>query len=306
MSQRVFEIPPGVRGKAEARGRAGRDWARELGGLVEDLEREWGLDVGVVLSGGTEALVAEAVTSAGQLAVLKIALPGCDTSGEIECLRRADGHGYARLLRADEARHVLLVERLGPSLDQLGFPPEAQIEAICATLLDTWSITPDPAFLSGAEKARSLALHIRSWWESLERPCSRRVIDEAVSYCSTRERAFDAGRAVFVHGDAHASNTLQAAQGFKFVDPDGLFAEPACDLVVPMREWSRELLDARDPRRAAQLRCTELGRLTGVESQAIWEWGFMERVSTGLLARSVGMEQAASDMLDAAEALAAR
>jgi streptomycin 6-kinase len=89
---------------------------------------------------------------------------------------------------------------------------------------------------------------------------------------------------------------------FTFVDPDGLFAERACDLAVPMRDWSQELL-AGDTLRCARRRCAQLSRLCGVAAQPIWEWGFMERVSTALLALQVGREELGRDMLAVAETI---
>jgi len=116
---------------------------------------------------------------------------------------------------------------------------------------------------------------------------------------------------VLVHGDVHRFNTLMVLEDaplegarFKLVDPDGLFAEPECDLAVPMREYSRELLDAADTVRAARAHCAYLSRLTAVDPRAIWEWGFMERVSTGLLALRVGLEEPGREMPAVADALA--
>ena len=48
-----------------------------------------------------------------------------------------------------------------------------------------------------------------------------------------------------------------------------------------------------------------LGRLTGVGYRGIWEWGFVERVSTGLLVTRVGADLLGREMLDVAEAWAA-
>ena len=162
--------------------------------------------------------------------------------------------------------------------------------------------------MTGAEKAAWLASFITESWEVLDRrPCQERVISRAVAFCEAREAAFDATHAVLVHGDAHAHNALRDPRepgAFKLVDPDGLLAEPACDLAVPMREWSGELLTAADPAAAAQARCGTLSRLTGVPRQPIWEWGFMERVSTGLLLFSLGREQEGRLMLDVADMVA--
>ena len=204
----------------------------------------------------------------------------------------------------------MLLERLGPRLAELGLPVGAQLEIICSTLRRSWEISPVQSFQSGLDKAASLAEFIAATWQELDEPCSGAVVESACSFADARRREFDPTTAVLVHGDAHAENTLRVLDDgtasdapFKLVDPDGLFAEPACDLAVPMREYSRELLDARDTLRAARERCALLTRLTGVDQRAIWEWGFIERVSTGLLALRVGSEQVGSDMLAVAEAL---
>jgi streptomycin 6-kinase len=72
-----------------------------------------------------------------------------------------------------------------------------------------------------------------------------------------------------------------------------------------MRDWSTVLLAASDPRRAAEARCRLLSHLTSVPTGPIWEWGFVERVSTGLLLLSVGDEEA-REVLAVAEALVGR
>ena len=92
---------------------------------------------------------------------------------------------------------------------------------------------------------------------SCGRPCPREVIDRALACCDDRAAAFDPARAVLVHGDAHGWNTLEAAGGFKLVDPEGVRSEPAHDLGVPMREYNEPLLAGntsqlvRQTRRAA-------------------------------------------------------
>lgn len=79
-----------------------------------------------------------------------------------------------------------------------------------------------------------------------------------------------------------------------------MFAEPAIDLAVPMRDWSTELL-AGDALSLGRDRCRLLSDLTGVDTQAIWQWGFMERISTGLLLMKVGMKREGADYLKVAE-----
>jgi streptomycin 6-kinase len=256
--------------------------------------------------------VAEATVSGGGKAVLKLALPGGGAAHQIETLLLAGGRGYARLLRHDMRLQAMLLERLGTPLADVGFSVHKQIEVICCTLQRGWQAPVDRRFTTGAEKARRLAEFITAAWGECDQPCSERVVERALSFAARREAAFDADRSVLVHGDAHAANTLLAAgpgrrpegDRFKFVDPDGLFAERACDLAVPMREWSSELLEGDTARRGRE-RCAHLSKLTGVDSRSIWEWGFVERVSTGLLALRVGRDDLGREMLAVAEIFAA-
>jgi streptomycin 6-kinase len=303
-------VPPDVRSKALALGGEGARWLQRLGAVVEQLEREWQIDVGPALAGGSDSFVAGATTRDGERAVFKLALPGPGTPHQIEALLRAGGHGYVRLLRHDADRQAMLQERLGPALAGLGLPVATQLEIICGALSSAWQVPPDPGFTSGAAKARSLAAFIAATWRELDGPCSERAVARALSFAETREAAFDPAGAVLVHGDAHAANTLLdpatrgAGAAFRLIDPDGLFAERACDLAVPMRGWSEELL-AGETARLGRERCAQLSRLTGVGAQAIWEWGLIERVSTGLLALRVGREALGRELLAVAEAFAA-
>jgi streptomycin 6-kinase len=309
-SGRSLDVPDAVRQKAEALGETGRCWLRSLPDLVRDLEAEWDLTVGAALPGGSAAYVAAVTTADGTAAVLKIHLPGYDSiTNEIQVLRIAGGRGYVRLLRDDDERGAMLQERLGPRLSEMDLPIRQQIKIICATLEQAWVQTPEAAsFPSGAEKARWLSTFIAETWRALNRPCSEQVINQALAFSETREAAFDPERAVLVHGDAHSANTLaplganaSAISGFKLVDPDGLFAERAYDLAIPMRDWSEELL-AGDALRLGQERCAYLSQLTGEDPEAIWQWGFIERVSTGLLLMQVGSEAEGCDFLRVAEA----
>ncbi len=307
MSGSTVEVPELVRQKATAQGVDGIRWLTHLNDIVEQLERDWDVVVDPnAYQGGSEAYVAAATTSDGAEAVIKIAIPGNALTTDARTLALANGHGYARLLEHDDVRQAMLLERLGTSLADLGLPIKTQIEILCGTLRRAWEVRADPTLPSGAEKACSLATFITAKWEELNKPCPERVIERALCFADVRGGAFHPETAVLVHGDAQSVYSLQApaktsstSAQFKFVDPDGLFAERAYDLAIPMREWSKELLEG-DAARLGRERCAFLGLLAGVDTQAIWEWGFIERVSTGLLALHVGAEQVGREMLDVA------
>jgi streptomycin 6-kinase len=289
----VLDVPAVVREKALALG-AG-EWLAGLRELVDALAVEWSLTVGRAFPDGTEALVV-AVESDGRPAVLKLAMPGLQNAArhELIVLRLAGGDGCAELLRADEARGALLLERLGPALSSLGLPFAERLEILVGAASRVWRPAPGCGLPTGAEKARHLAEFIPATWEATGRACSERAVEHALACAARREAAHDDERAVLVHGDVHQWNTLSApGGGFKLVDPDGLLAEPEYDLGVVLREDPLE----DDP----VTRARRLAARTGLDAVAIAEWGVVERVATGLLATRIDLQPVGRDMLAVAD-----
>lgn len=290
-----------VRNKAVEAG--AQRWLAELDQVVAELAGSWGLTIGATFNEGTEAFVAAVDLADGTPAVLKLLVPRAGDAADLEAavLRLVDGDGCARMLRHDEQRGALLLERLGPSMHQLAVPFEERLPALADLARRVWRPAPAAGFPTGAEKAAWLAEHIERLWQELDRPCSEAAVADALACAERRRAAHDDERAVLVHGDVHQWNALRAGDGWALVDPDGLLAEPEYDLGILMREDPVELL-AGDPwGRAAFLadRC-------GCDPIAIWEWGVVERVSTGLLCLSVGLESEGRGMLRAADVVAGR
>ena len=297
--------------RAESMGEAGRAWVAHLPALVRELELLWGVEAGVSLAGGSESLVAEATLADGTQAVLKVGLPGsADLNAEATVYRLAAGRGYAKLLAHDPERNALLLERLGVPLSRHCDSTEARIRAICATFQTAWvEALPGHGLMTGAEKARWLARFIAEQWQALGQPCSAKAKNLALEYAEERFAAFRPQESFLVHGDAHAENTLIAEDPgadvrlrCKFIDPDGLVAEKACDLAPIMRDWSEELL-AGDTEVLTRARCDLLAELTDVPTRPIWQWGYMERVSTGLVMLAIGQREEARQTLAVADRL---
>ncbi len=69
-----------------------------------------------------------------------------------------------------------------------------------------------------------------------------------------------------------------------------------------MRDWSKELITGRTLTLAKE-RCEFLAELSDVDSRAIWQWGFVERVSTGLSMLHMGMNDEGRESLIVADRL---
>ena len=304
-----LRIPELVRRTALARGAEGRAWLDGLPALIADLERRWAITVGPTMNSGTEAFVAEARAEDGREVVLKIVVAGIDAARqEQRTLRAAGGRGYARLLQSDEARNSLLLERLGPQLHALGVSEDELLTHICATLREAWMPPPDGRpFATGAQKAEELAEVITANWSAMGRPCAEATFERALTYAARRREAFDPAVSVLVHGDPHEWNTLQAPEsptGFKFIDPDGAFAERAFDLAIPVREWGDALPDG-DLLQHGRRRRARLAELSGVAPGPIWDWSLVQVVSNGLLLKQIAAEEIAAVEFAMADAWAA-
>ena len=195
----------------------------------------------------------------------------------------AGGRGCAELYDHDDSAPAMLLERLGPNLNELGLPLAEMLRAIATTLQTFWRpVAKDCDLPTGADKARWLARYVESTWVELNQPCGREVIDRTLQYCDERAAAFDPVTSVLVHGDAHGWNTVDAGSGsYKFVDPEGLRSDRAHDLCVAMREYNEPLL-AGDTKMLVRDRAELLASWCGVDSDPLLQWGFIERVSTGL------------------------
>ncbi len=302
-------VPQFVQQKAKSLGDEGEKWLHHLKDMIDDLEQRWGIRVEQTLEGGSEAFVAEVTTQDGNNAILKLMMPQMEGNSvfeqEVTALRVANGDGYVRLIKAELSQRAILLERLGPPLHQLGYSTKEEMEIICSLLKRSWQPIQQPHQLQSIDELiKWFTNFIPELWNNLGKPCSKALIDQSLTFLESRLTNIDFTKAVLVHGDAHHGNVLQdltkTHPSFKLIDPDGLIGEPSYDLGVLMREWLDELIE--DPLEIGKKRCALLGQLTGVDTQGIWEWGYIQSVSTGLFLIKSDQEQFGRNMLKVAEA----
>ena len=303
-----FPVPDIVRRRALGESQSGMDWLAGLDELLASLERDWGLTIGQAMRGGSAAFVAEARDGAGKRFIIKVSIPTTWAGRrEADLLAAANGKGYARLVRRDPDRRAILIEKLGARLDTMHLPYEQQIDIMCATLLEAWmSVPAGTNYPNGATKANALGTDIVRMWQAMGQPCSQAVVDKALLYCRDRAAGYHPEAAVLAHGDPHPANILAVPDTdpiqFKFIDPDGLAIEPAYDLGVLLRAW-HEGLDGRNAHDIARSHARHLTSRTSVPAEAIWQWGFIERVSTGLALMQLGEKAKGLEFLTLSEAL---
>ncbi len=286
-------------------GEVGAAWQEALPTVLTELAERWSLTLGRSLPGGSGSYVVAVRSARGGTAVLKVAVPGPTLDAEAATLRRAGGRGYARLLAHDPARQALLLEALGASLQHSTLGPADQLRVLADTLAQAWLPAaghPDPPL----DKAGDLHALVTRLWAEQGAPAQEAVLVTALEF-ARRRAVVDPSEMVVVHGDPHPGNLLSAGTGrsdagWRFVDPDGFVADRAYDLGVALRDWSSHLVGSQ-ARGQLEAWCTLLADRSGVDATRIWEWAFLERVSTGLYVGSFGAARVASPFLRTAALL---
>jgi streptomycin 6-kinase len=240
--------------------------------------------------------------------VIKVAVPGAWFDEQVRTLAAGDGDGYVRLLDYDAGRHAALLEALGPSLHDSGLPPSAQLSVLGRLIRRAWRTPPGPE--QARDKAAELAELVLRLWEQLGHPCSEQVIELALTCAHRRSAAFDPQDADVLHGDAAAANAARVLvpregteDGYVLLDPDEFVGDRTYDLGVAVRDWCPQLLAAPAPGLLLRGWCRMLAELTSTDPTAVSDWGYLERVSTGLYVMSLTGEHDALGHLRSAQTL---
>ncbi|MDL2344732.1 aminoglycoside phosphotransferase family protein [Deinococcus sp. MIMF12] len=306
-----LEVEPTVRAYAGSLGAPGQQWLDSLPGAVERQCRDWELQRGEALTGGSRSYVCRVTGADGGRAVLKLALPEPALETQISTLLAARGHGYVRVLRHDPGRGALLLEALGPSAEKDHDLPAA-LALTAATLKQAWQVPPGRCALPGSTEHRAASLLTLIRDLAGEDREIQAAVRQALRYAHERYEARDPARQVLVHGDPHVGNLLRveaarpgAETGYVFVDPEGFLCEPEYDLGVALRGWNSHLLASDHPRSEVRGWCDRMARATGTDPEAVWQWTVLVRVSTGLYLRHHGLPDPGARYLEAAARLLA-
>jgi streptomycin 6-kinase len=318
-------------------GARGEAWARALPDLLRDLERRFHCSIEAPLEGGSAAFVARVRLREGAAAVLKLAVPaeveaaveaggttavaGSDSfARELAVLTAAPAGAYVSVLAFDREHRALLFEALGPSLAGLELPIEARLEHLGHSLARGWMPASAAPSFAGClptclEQVAWLGRLFAAAAADPACPCHPATVARARTFLERRRAAFELSRAVVIHADAHPQNVLAsgasnsststtAELSFKLIDPEGLLSTPEHDLAIPLREWNPRLLAAADPAATFVSWAQRIAAAAGGRDPiAIAEWAFLERVSSGLFLRSLGLVAESEPYLAAADRL---
>ncbi|MBM4418173.1 MAG: hypothetical protein FJ033_07655 [Chloroflexi bacterium] len=241
-------------------------WVAALPDLLAGLAKDWDLAIGPYYPNIWINYVAPAtrVLPGGgrEGGVLKVSRYLDETANEIAALRRWEGDGAARLLRVDETRGAMLLERIDPGtmLVDLAESDDDEATHITAGLLRRLWRPLDPTDLRGL---RPLA----DWCAAYDRNRPALIAGTGGFPADLFARA-DALRAALLettdahhvlHGDMHHFNVLRdCRRGWTAIDPKGLAGDRHFDICQFMRNPSdRTTLEMN--RHRLDIFCVELG-----------------------------------------------
>lgn len=218
---------------------SGEDWLETLPALIRDLLDEWELEpIGRSLSGVCSVAIPVRLAGAGRdvvgasgEAILKVTWPHPEAATEALALQTWNGHGAARLVRADPGRFALLLERLHHrDLTRV------DIDEACAVIGDLLRVLrrpPHPRIPLLSDYAARQATELR------EAPAviPRRYLDQAAALA--RELiARPAAEERLLHTDLHYANVLAAYRSpWLAIDPKPMAGDPAFEVAPAL--WNR-------------------------------------------------------------------
>jgi streptomycin 6-kinase len=228
----VIVLPDGVLAMA-ARGPEWQRWVDDLPTSVPSQLQEWDLTVDGAPQFGFCSIVLPVRTGDGESAMLKIAFPDDESEHEHLALRRWDGQGTVRLLRANPYRRAMLLERLhARNLNDVW-----DLEA-CEIVAGLYRRIHVPAL----PQLRPLVGFIEKWNADLAQlPRSaalpHRLVEQALSVGADLV-SDPASTGTLIHGDLHYENVLAAdREPWLVIDPKPMSGDPHYE-IAPML-WDR-------------------------------------------------------------------
>ncbi|MEV4702719.1 aminoglycoside phosphotransferase family protein [Actinoplanes sp. NPDC049316] len=265
-----------TRNVTSAWGDAGRRWLAALPDLVTAVAREWELTVGdpYPLSFNW---VAPARRADGSAAVLKLGVPESGhLSSEATALQAFGGAGAVRLLRRDDDRGALLIERAEPgtTLRTLVQEHDEQATAILiAAMRRLHRPAPPGTDLEPLERRLENFAGHRERYRGRD-PFPPGLVDQAMSLhadlcASATERAV-------LHGDLHHENVLAAErEPWLAIDPHGVAGDPGAELGPALYNP----LDGDEPTlRLLPRRLEQFADGLGIPLDRVVAWGFAQAV----------------------------
>jgi streptomycin 6-kinase len=254
----------------------GKRWIAALPEIIEEIERNWSLKIAKPFPNLSYHYVAPCVFENGGEAVIKIGFPGEKTTtfNEIKMLEFLGGKGVCKLLRFDEKRFALLLEKLSPgeNLKEICRDDEAKaVEIAIEVMRDFRQKAPENIEFPRLEQ----------WFDDLKKA---EKIGFAPEYVKKARRFFDELNSAtrtktLLHGDFHHENILSAGrEKFLAIDPKGIIGDIGYDLSIFMINHANWLKSEPDLPEKLDAAIRAFSEAFDIEPQNLRRWIFAHSV----------------------------
>jgi streptomycin 6-kinase len=253
-------------------GEDGRRWLGDLPALLDQASQAWDLTLGEPLLLSYNYVCA-AWRADGSEVVLKLGVPNRELLSELSALRLFAGDGAVRLLDADEANAMFLLERLRPGAMLADLPgDDLRTHLACDVMLRLWRpAPPGPNRFIRLEEWFEAVTDIRAGFGGATGPYPAWLVERVESLLPGLFA--DSGKAALIHGDFHHFNVLSSERGWLAIDPKGVIGpvEYECGplLVNPIPD----LPYLPDAVRQTERRIAILSERLGFTRERICDWG---------------------------------
>ncbi len=264
-------------------GEAGRQFLDELPALIDEAVRRWNLTGVQPVSNLSYNFVAYALSSTTsptdqpRSVVLKIGVPDRELTSEMAALRSFDGRGAVRLIDADAARGMILMERVKPGDLLADLPDDDQATHIAAqVMLKLWRPAPkNQDFIQLSDWFEGFK-KLRRHFNGTTGPLDKTLVERAES--AVKDFFTEKYTPMLIHGDLHHFNILSSERGWLAIDPKGVIG-PAGYEVGPLliNPWCVKGLSP-NLSQITERRIAILSEHLGIERRRILDWGIAHAV----------------------------
>ena len=254
-------------------GKSGEQWLNDLPRIIGELEENWSLKVENPFPNLSYNFVAPCICKDG--AVLKIALPlnNPEISGEAKFLQIKDGKGAVRLLKSDENRRAILLERLTPGKHLKEVCQTDKTKTVEIAIKIQREIIKKPPENSAFRR-------LEDWFKGFDKAAKTKFPREFIFKASEFYKELSCSSNKFlIHGDLHHENILSAQrEPFLAIDPKSIIGDIGYEISVFLNNHLWWLASEPDLKEKLNYAVKQFSEAFEIEPQDLRKWAFAQIV----------------------------
>ncbi len=276
----LFELSPEyIQRVKDTFGKEGQVWLTQFPETLQTYLERWSLTLLPPFEPLSYNYVAPALLPGGEEVIFKLGVPNAEFLTEIEALRRYDGRGAVRLLRADPDGGALLLERVRPgvALIDRDFNDEKATRIAAQVMRRLWRpVQGEQPFPTVETWFRSLR-RLRSRYDGDTGPLPSALVSQAEALLT--ELSASSGSPVLLHGDLHHWNILAAErESWLAIDPKGIIGEPAFEVGAWMYNPITDVASWPELKRVSARRLDQFSQILSLDRRRLLGWSLAQAV----------------------------